>query len=156
MWNLNGVKSTLAREIERRMAERGLQPTPLSKSLGLNESFLRNILSGKSRNPRADNLGKIAAALGCTVNDLLHPEQAAPAERGDTSSALLARAAALAARVMENRAVADRAGSESRIQAVIYDVLLEAERSGRTIGNDDNEAYSLSVSMIARMLRERW
>lgn len=60
----------VAQEVTRRMRELGLNPKKLSKRAGLNETFVRDLSQGKSRNPRADSLGKLATALDCTVSDL--------------------------------------------------------------------------------------
>jgi len=49
------------------MALKELKPAPLAKSLGLNDSFIRDILRGKTRSPSAENLAKLADALGTTA-----------------------------------------------------------------------------------------
>ena len=60
----------VAREVTKRMKERGLNPKSLSKRAGLNETFVRDLTKGKSRNPRADSLNKLATALECHISDL--------------------------------------------------------------------------------------
>ena len=60
------------------MEARGLSARRLSLDAGLNESAVKAILAGKSRNPRSDTLGAIAGVLGCTVNDLLGAANGAP------------------------------------------------------------------------------
>lgn len=42
----------------------------LSANAGLGESAVKEILNGKSRNPRSDTLAKLARALGATAADL--------------------------------------------------------------------------------------
>lgn len=42
----------------------------LERRAELSEGGAKNIIYGKSKNPRADTLKKIAKALGCTTNDL--------------------------------------------------------------------------------------
>ena len=42
----------------------------LSIKAGLNETFVKDIINGRSRNPTATRLAKLAKALGCTVADL--------------------------------------------------------------------------------------
>lgn len=61
----------LQRELRRRMRARGLSGRKLSELVGDNDSLVKSILSGKSRNPRIDTLEKIAAVLKCRVDDLL-------------------------------------------------------------------------------------
>jgi len=61
----------IAREIERRMKALRLNRKQLSQKAGLNETFVRDLLNGKSKNPRGDSLAKLAAVLGCSVTDLL-------------------------------------------------------------------------------------
>lgn len=48
----------------------GLNPKSLSKKAGLNDTAVRDIIEGRSKNPRHDTLAKIARALGCTLGDL--------------------------------------------------------------------------------------
>jgi len=55
--------SEVARAVERRMKALGLSPKSLSKKAGLNETFVRDLLEGRSRNPRADSLQKLARGL---------------------------------------------------------------------------------------------
>lgn len=63
-------KTYLAKEVERRMKALGLNKKSLSKRADLNETFIRDLLDGRSKNPRADSLGKLAKALACTLGDL--------------------------------------------------------------------------------------
>lgn len=71
MWdNSHMDQGTVAKEVTRRMKALGLNAKSLSKRAGLNETFVRDLSQGKSRNPRADSLDKLATALGCTVSDL--------------------------------------------------------------------------------------
>jgi hypothetical protein len=62
--------SKLVRELERRMAALNLDPTTTSTRAGLSESFVRDIIRGKSKEPKRSGLGKVAKVLGCTVADL--------------------------------------------------------------------------------------
>lgn len=48
----------------------GLNQRSLALKAKLNETGIRDILEGKSKNPRADTLAKIAKALGCAAADL--------------------------------------------------------------------------------------
>jgi len=47
-----------------------LNPKSLSQKASLNDTAVRDILEGRSKNPRHDTLQKIAKALGCTLSDL--------------------------------------------------------------------------------------
>jgi len=80
--------SSVPTQIERRMTALKLNAKSLSKKAGLNDTAVRDILEGRSRNPRHDTLQKIAKALGCTAADLTGEKQRqAPVERmqsGDT------------------------------------------------------------------------
>jgi transcriptional regulator with XRE-family HTH domain len=62
--------TSLARAIEARMAAAGLTQKRLALLAGLNETYVRDILRGKSRNPKHEQLAKLATALGCRVQDL--------------------------------------------------------------------------------------
>ncbi len=63
----------IAREVERRMLALEMNQKHLARAAGLNETYVRDILKGKSRNPKHEHLAKLADALGCTLNDLLPP-----------------------------------------------------------------------------------
>ena len=84
------MTSTLAKQIERRMMALDLNRKSLSKKAGLNETAVRDIIEGRSQNPRHDTVTKIAKALGCTAADLMGerapPPQRAVRENGDTVS----------------------------------------------------------------------
>lgn len=54
---------TIAYNIERRMAQLGMTANAASVAAGLPRDAIRDILSGKSQNPRADTIMKIARAL---------------------------------------------------------------------------------------------
>lgn len=49
----------------------GTTAKALSKALGTNDTLVRDILSGKSKNARGDTMAKIAAELGVDVSELL-------------------------------------------------------------------------------------
>jgi transcriptional regulator with XRE-family HTH domain len=63
----------LQSELRRRMKLCGLSARALSLKAGLNETFVKAVLRGNSRNPRTDTLGAIADVLGCKTDDLLGP-----------------------------------------------------------------------------------
>lgn len=58
----------------------------VSRELGGNDTLLRDILSGKSRNARGDTLPKIAAFFGVDVSELLIDDSDAPRPRSSTPS----------------------------------------------------------------------
>jgi len=58
-------------EIERRMKLLKLNPASLSQKAGLNRWYVRDLLEGKTRDPSAKSLAKLAFALGCSVADLM-------------------------------------------------------------------------------------
>lgn len=64
-------------ELRRRMKVLGLSAREVSlrASGGRNETLVKAILSGKSRNPRTDTLNAIARVLGCASDDLTGPNQ---------------------------------------------------------------------------------
>ena len=64
------MNNRLIKEIQRRMDALNLDPTTTAKKAGLGESFVRDILRGKSIEPATSKLGKVAKVLGCTVADL--------------------------------------------------------------------------------------
>lgn len=77
-WHLMAIRGinpiVVADEIRRRLRARGWTAKQLSLTAGLNESYVRDVLSRKSQRPRIAELLKIANALDCTVNDLISQE----------------------------------------------------------------------------------
>jgi phage repressor protein C with HTH and peptisase S24 domain len=65
------TQTVVAREIERRRKLLGKTPRGLSLEAGLKPNYVRDILIGQSRNPAPEKLAKIAAVLGCTLDDLV-------------------------------------------------------------------------------------
>lgn len=68
------------------MAALNLDPTTTATRAGLGESFVRDIIRGKSKEPKRSGLAKVAKVLGCTVADLTGERPPAPSRRpvGDT------------------------------------------------------------------------
>jgi transcriptional regulator with XRE-family HTH domain len=60
----------LPEEIRRRMLAQGYSARTLSLAAGVNYSFVRDILRGRSQNPKSEQLRRVAAVLGCTIEDL--------------------------------------------------------------------------------------
>lgn len=62
----------LATRVEARMLELGLNRTKLDKMAGLATGFTRDLVAGRKEQPRIDNIERLATALQCSVNYLLH------------------------------------------------------------------------------------
>jgi transcriptional regulator with XRE-family HTH domain len=65
----------VARELYRRMLESDppFNQKSLAAAAGLNVTYVRDILVGKSKNPKSEHLHKLAGALGCESSDLTDP-----------------------------------------------------------------------------------
>lgn len=64
-------KTVLQKRLEEKMDEAREKPAPLATRLGFSDSFIRDILRGKAKNPSATNLERLARALGTTADYLL-------------------------------------------------------------------------------------
>ena len=53
----------------------GLSQYELAKHSGVPQAVISDIESGKTKAPRIDTLQRLAAALHCTVDDLLAPSE---------------------------------------------------------------------------------
>jgi SOS-response transcriptional repressor LexA len=53
------------------IAERKTTPRAVSRAVGSNDTLVRDILSGKSRNPQASTMAKIAEHLGAPIGELM-------------------------------------------------------------------------------------
>lgn len=60
----------IARNLARLIEERGRNPSSLAKSVGLNHTAARDIISGKSRNPTDRTLFLLAKGLGVHITEL--------------------------------------------------------------------------------------
>lgn len=63
--------TAIAQQIDARMKAHDLSIMSLETKAGVKPHAVRNILTGKSKNPSAVNLQAIADVLGCSVKDLL-------------------------------------------------------------------------------------
>jgi phage repressor protein C with HTH and peptisase S24 domain len=68
-------------ELQRVMAENGLKAKPWSIKAGLSETYVKDVISGKSANPGADGLRKLAQAAGLPGGHFV--EQHSPSEGQD-------------------------------------------------------------------------
>lgn len=76
MTGSNKTKAVIiTREIKVRRERLGMQQTELANRAGIRQSSLSLIEKG-SRNPSVPVLARIAAALGCTMDDLTRTERA--------------------------------------------------------------------------------
>lgn len=57
----------VARNIEALMKHKGIDAAKLSRLAGINPTGVYDILSGKSRSPKIETIGKIAKGLGVPV-----------------------------------------------------------------------------------------
>lgn len=60
-------ETSLQRELRRRMKEAGYNQKSLARAAELNETAVRDILKGRSKNPRIDTLDALAKSLMCSV-----------------------------------------------------------------------------------------
>ena len=67
------TETIIARNLKRLMEARGYGRNKMKLSLdaGLNETAVRDILTGKSKDPRNSTLQALATALQCTINDIV-------------------------------------------------------------------------------------
>jgi SOS-response transcriptional repressor LexA len=65
-----GMESPLQQNVRKLLDQRGLNAYRAAKEAGLGDSFVRDILRGKTRSPSAEHLGKLANVLKTTVEDL--------------------------------------------------------------------------------------
>lgn len=61
-----GMETSLQKRVRMRMDELGMNAFQTAKKAGLGDSFVRDILRGKTRSPSSENLAKLAAALETT------------------------------------------------------------------------------------------
>lgn len=69
-------KSPLVTRIEQRLAALETNATAVSLSIGDNKDLLRDILNGRTKNPRSDTIRKVADALQTTVEWLMEGDGA--------------------------------------------------------------------------------
>lgn len=71
--DLSPDASPVAHEVYRRMEALGISKKRLAISAGLADTYVHDLFRGRSKNPKSEQLSKLAEALGCTVDDLRHP-----------------------------------------------------------------------------------
>lgn len=68
----------LIERIEARLGAVGLSANAASEAAGLERTYIRNILNGRSRGPRGENAVRLAKVLNCSLEWLLGGEGGAP------------------------------------------------------------------------------
>lgn len=61
----------LIHEISQRMLEKGIGQKRLAVSAGLNETYVRDVLKGKSKRPDVFSIGRLAQVLDCSIEELI-------------------------------------------------------------------------------------
>lgn len=74
--DMDDKKSILQIRLQEQLELTGKKATPLSLQLGFSNSFIRDVLRGKTKVPSAENLRKIAEALETTPEYLMGQDQA--------------------------------------------------------------------------------
>lgn len=64
-------RTILQTRLQERMDDTGEKAAPLAKRIGLSDSFIRDVLRGKTKTPSATNLELVARALGTSSDYLL-------------------------------------------------------------------------------------
>lgn len=159
VWEYIPMPTPISRALRKLMEAHNLSMLKLARRAGVGSTYIRDILRGRSRDPRRSKLEQVAAVFGLTVDELINsttgPNLDIPKsdERG-TRADLLQRAHALSDRILRGRELADKAASSYRIAAVIYDVLMEREMSGDPVSDDDHKELKLIEDIARRMLQE--
>lgn len=73
------LDSELQARVKRRMSDLGLNAYLCAKKAGLGETYVRDIIRGKTRRPSADNLAKLAAVLDTSTKYLMGDDNVAVA-----------------------------------------------------------------------------
>lgn len=72
---------TIKERLEERRQAKGMTGNQVARAAGLGATYYNDIISGKSKNPRRDDLAKVADVLGCDVSYLLGETHDAPPAR---------------------------------------------------------------------------
>lgn len=74
----------VAENLKRLMEERGLKPKPLARLAGLGETYVYDVLSGKSVSQNVSKLRKLAAAMNVPLFEVTGEEEDPPPSTYDT------------------------------------------------------------------------
>ncbi len=159
LWEYIPMPTSVAREVRRLLSAYKISAHKASRLAGLGPTYVRDMLRGRSRDPRSADLEKLATVFHRTADDLRHPKEgldnlASRAVETTTRADLLGRAYALADRLLRGKALLDRAATTHRVAAVIYDVLAAAARDGSPVSEDDAKAALLIEALVRRTLDE--
>jgi transcriptional regulator with XRE-family HTH domain len=66
-----GEYMTLGEKIDREIKKKGLKQNEVAKSSKISPSYLSYLINGKSTNPTAPTLGRLAKALGVPIENLV-------------------------------------------------------------------------------------
>lgn len=78
-------KSYLQRQLALKMSEAGYNMKSLSQAAGRNETYVRDILEGRVKNPSYASLRQLADVLGCSVQYLTEDHGQVMKERSATA-----------------------------------------------------------------------
>lgn len=137
---MNDRRQRIHREIRRRMDVLKLSPKRLSLEAGLSETAVKDILSGRSENPKDDTLAKLSKRLACTVADLTGDR---PESRRATQSADVVSIDELDVHVAAGVGTSDDTGA-----------LMASHEAGAVVGthvypaNSFREAYGINPGRI--------
>lgn len=65
------IPESFGSRVARLVKERGVAAAALSRELGRNPTYIRDVTTGRSRAPRGDSLDRLARALGITMQELI-------------------------------------------------------------------------------------
>src|SRR5690242_11186360 len=144
------TETKYAINLRRLMLSGNWRATPLSLAAGLSRTYVGDILKGKTRSPGSDALAKIANVLGCDTSEITG-ELADGEEPDEPDKASARRAAALrrTEKIVGDYANSDRHRVIMLTFPIVYEVMLEREKEGRPLPEDDDEAWR----DIARTIR---
>lgn len=63
--------------LKKERLKKGITQIELSEKSGVKQSIISNIETGDTKNPRIDTVYRLAAALGCKLDDLVEAEEKA-------------------------------------------------------------------------------
>lgn len=79
------MATAFGQRIREHAKEKGLSISELQRRAGLGNSTIRNILSGQSKHPSAENMMAIADVLECSLQELMYGKDSAQAKEAETS-----------------------------------------------------------------------
>lgn len=69
------TQNSIAIRLRELMLERNIKARPLAEKAGVGQTYVRDILAGRSENPSSDKMALIAEALGCSLYELTGNER---------------------------------------------------------------------------------